>query len=191
MKASYKEYDLVVGFQQVHLMPGDFIFGLKNASKELKIPIQPIRTCLEMLKTSGNITIKTTNKFSIISIVNWNTYQDQENIINKQINKPLTNKQQTTNNKQEDKNIRSKEYSGEFLSFWVAYPKKIGKDAAWNAWKKRNGSIPEISIILTAITNQKQAEGWKKDNGQFIPHPATWINQGRWMDEVKTEKAAW
>jgi hypothetical protein len=102
LKASHKEMDIIVGSQKVHIMPGDFIFGLNTASKELKMPMQPIRTCLAFLKTSQNITIKTTNKYSVISIINWSLYQSDENEINKpltnktaKINKPLTNKQQT------------------------------------------------------------------------------------------------
>ncbi len=44
----------------------------------------------------------------------------------------------------------------------------------------------------TAIEVQKQSEQWTKDNGRFIPNPATWLNQGRWEDELpvaeETEK---
>jgi len=103
IKASHKEFDAIVGCQTVKLMPGEFVFGLKVASKELKITIQSIRTLLDFLKTTQNLTIKSTNKFSVITITNWNTYQIQENEINTQSNKPLTNKQQTTNNIQECK----------------------------------------------------------------------------------------
>jgi hypothetical protein len=110
MKATHQEYDQIVGCQTVHLFPGQFIFGLKAAAKELKLSIQSIRTLLDFLKTSQNLTIKPTNKFSIISIINWSTYQGQDDEINTQSNKRLTNKQQTTNNKQEHKNINTKEY---------------------------------------------------------------------------------
>lgn len=34
-----------------------------------------------------------------------------------------------------------------------------------------------------------QNEQWRKDNGQYIPNPATWLNQGRW-DDVLTEAGA-
>lgn len=97
MKASHKEHKLIVGFQEIQLNPGEFIFGLKAASKELRLTVQNLRTCISFLKDNKNITIKTTNKFSIISIVNWDTYQSLENENNTQINKPLTNDQQTTN----------------------------------------------------------------------------------------------
>jgi hypothetical protein len=110
-KASHKEYDMIVGCQQVHLMPGEFIFGRKAASKELRMSEQSIRTLLDFLKTTSNITIKVTNKFSIISIVNWNTYQVEENEINHQSNQRLTNKQPATNHKQTHKNINTTTYN--------------------------------------------------------------------------------
>jgi hypothetical protein len=38
--------------------------------------------------------------------------------------------------------------------------------------------------VLAAINAQKETELWKREGGKFIPHPATWLNQGRWDDEV-------
>lgn len=98
-----------------------------------------------------------------------------------------------TENETVNINKKNSIYTIEFLSFWTAYPKKVGKDAAWKAWKNRNGSLPEINLILNTLEIQKKSSDWLKDKGQYIPHPATWINQGRWNDEpVKQEsKAAW
>jgi hypothetical protein len=75
------------------------------------------------------------------------------------------------------------QYSDEFETFWKAYPKKVKKDNAWAAWKKRNGTMPPIDIIVKAIETQKKCSQWIRDGGQYIPHPATWINGGQWMDE--------
>lgn len=72
--------------------------------------------------------------------------------------------------------------TSEFDEFWKVYPRKIGKEAARKAWEKAKGK-PAVGDILVAIEQQKQSEQWKKDGGQFIPHPATWLNQGRWADE--------
>lgn len=107
MKATHKEYDQIVGCQQVHLMPGSFVFGRKAAAKETNISEQSIRTLLDFLKTSGNLTINPTNKYSIISITNWDTYQNEDIKINQQINQQLTNNQPTTNHKQTQKNKRN------------------------------------------------------------------------------------
>ena len=41
----------------------------------------------------------------------------------------------------------------------------------------------ELEISLSALENQKKSEQWTKDRGQFIPNPATWLNQQRWLDE--------
>jgi len=101
IKASYKEHSIIVGNTEVILEPGQFIFGRNKASDELGLSQQNIRTFLKTLQKHEKVTIKSTNKFSIISVTNWGTYQDKENQINQQTNKRLTNDQQTTNHKQE------------------------------------------------------------------------------------------
>jgi len=68
-----------------------------------------------------------------------------------------------------------------FASFWGQYPKKVAKPAAEKAWKKAR---PDLDIVLKAIAAQASSDAWRKDSGQFIPNPATWINQRRWEDEL-------
>lgn len=70
----------------------------------------------------------------------------------------------------------------EFETFWQYYPKKVGKKEACKAWEKAKDR-PEIGTIILSLDLAKQSEQWKKDNGQFIPNPSTWLNQGRWADE--------
>ena len=41
-----------------------------------------------------------------------------------------------------------------------------------------------VEILLKAIAEQKQSAQWKKNDGEFIPHPTTWLNEGRWEDEL-------
>src|SRR5262249_28192790 len=69
-----------------------------------------------------------------------------------------------------------------FDAFWTAYPKKVGKDAAWNAWRKRHPT-PDLATILTALEWQQTQDAWLRDGGRYVPNPATWSNQGRWEDE--------
>lgn len=71
-----------------------------------------------------------------------------------------------------------------FERFWQAYPRKVGKDAAKRAFDKRKPDETLLADMLASITLQCQTEEWRKDGGQFIPHPATWLNQGRWQDEL-------
>lgn len=71
---------------------------------------------------------------------------------------------------------------GDFDAFWNAYPRRIGKKAALKAWGRAKDK-PPVSDIIAAIESQRESEQWRRDGGQYIPHPATWINQGRWDDK--------
>jgi hypothetical protein len=77
-------------------------------------------------------------------------------------------------------------YSAHFLTFWMSYPRKVGKGDAWKAWKRLK---PELPPVLRAIANQRVTPDWRKDNGAFIPHPATWLNGRRWEDEPNARMA--
>ena len=78
------------------------------------------------------------------------------------------------------KEEKSKEDNIEFLDFWKAYPKKVGKDKALSAWNKKK---PPLIEVLQALQWQTISDGWIKDNGKYIPNPATYLNDGRWQDE--------
>ena len=71
-----------------------------------------------------------------------------------------------------------------FERLWQAYPKKVGKDAAAKAFAKRKPDAQLVDDMLRAVERQKSSDQWRKDGGQFVPHLATWLNQGRWMDET-------
>ncbi len=75
------------------------------------------------------------------------------------------------------------DFSTLFLEFWSSYPRKEGKGAAYKSWMKISSPGETLQLILIALEWQKQTEQWKKDNGQYIPMPATYLNQQRWLDE--------
>lgn len=72
-----------------------------------------------------------------------------------------------------------------FDKFWEAYPNKKDKQKAMKAWAKHQ---PDIVNVLKALVTQKGSDQWKKDNGQYIPLPTTWLNGARWEDEVVGKK---
>ena len=74
-------------------------------------------------------------------------------------------------------------HGSEFEKFWSAYPRKEGKQKARAAFEKVGVSL---DIILEAVEQQKKTAQWRKDNGQFIPHPATWLNGKRWEDQINS-----
>ena len=70
-----------------------------------------------------------------------------------------------------------------FDTFWREYPRKVGKG---DARKKFAKALTKTSFdnIMAALQRVKASAQWTKDGGQFVPHPATWLNQERWEDEV-------
>ena len=65
----------------------------------------------------------------------------------------------------------------EFESFYLSYPRKVAKPQAKKAWSKNKCVLAEV---LPALEQQKKT--WK--DPQFVPYPATWLNQRRWEDET-------
>jgi len=86
-----------------------------------------------------------------------------------------------------DENRDCYNYSNDFDIFWEAYPRKVGKMNALKSWKRLKPSLTLRDMIMMALEFHKKQEGWNKDNGKFIPHPATWLNQHRWDDEIKLD----
>ncbi len=76
--------------------------------------------------------------------------------------------------------------SDQFDQFWAIYPRKVGKKAALNIWTRLKPDKDLLEQILRAVEKQKKLDQWTKDGGQFIPNPATWLNQCRWEDELPT-----
>ena len=72
-----------------------------------------------------------------------------------------------------------------FDEWWQHYPRKVGKEAARKAFAKVK---VDTSILIEAVEKQKHSDQWTKNNGQYIPNPATWLNQGRWEDELQDIK---
>jgi|SRR5262245_12062857 len=68
-----------------------------------------------------------------------------------------------------------------FLRFWDAYPRRVGKQDAREAWRKLKP--PPLDAILTALAWQRKQPRWQEDAGRFIPYPATYLNHRRWEDE--------
>ena len=84
--------------------------------------------------------------------------------------------------------------SNKFASFWSAYPRKEAKPDAAKAFIKVKASGHLVNI-LADIERRKSSDDWKKNGGQFIPMPSSYLNQRRWEDEVtspvKSEPKPW
>jgi hypothetical protein len=73
-----------------------------------------------------------------------------------------------------------------FESFWKLYPRKVAKRAAQKIWQRLNSL--EQKQALDAIPNHVKYWKLKMTEQDFIPHPSTWLNQGRFEDELVIEE---
>ncbi len=117
MKATYTEHEFIFGAQVIDQKIGEFVTGIKSACRELRTTEQRYRTRIALLEKTGRITVKSTNKYSTITVVKYSYYQnDARKVTNKQ---QTNNKQITTNNKdnkeKKDNNLLSEPSSEEPL----------------------------------------------------------------------------
>jgi len=70
-----------------------------------------------------------------------------------------------------------------FDAFWSSYPRKVGKLNARKAWKQTAKKRPPLADLLDRLRLLAKSLQWTRDEGQFIPHPATWLRRGGWEDE--------
>lgn len=166
MKATHKPCKTLVGFQEIELNPGQFIFGRNKAAVELRLTPMKVRTCVQSLSNMKNITIKSTNKFSIITIANWECYQSEQNEINQQVSQQLTSKQPANNqqlttnkndkNNKNEKNDKNKTYigpngPGSVLKTYQ-YPDWLDKDL-WSKFHQMRSRIKKPITTEQTITN--------------------------------------
>jgi hypothetical protein len=71
------------------------------------------------------------------------------------------------------------EITASFERFWAAYPRHVAKLRALKTWRRLKPDAALEARILVAV--QRDRRGWT--DPKFIPHAATWLNDGRWDDE--------
>lgn len=102
-----------IEWEDIVVERGQMVTSIAKLSKETGITPQRVRTILMKLE-GEELTSKSTNRFTLISVLNYGKYQDSDSETNKQINERLTNDQQTINkrlttnkNNKNDKNVRN------------------------------------------------------------------------------------
>lgn len=103
LKATHTEKNQLVGQQIVSLQEGQFIFGREKASEELKMTESTVYKYIKLLEKLEMISINSNNKFSVVSIENWDRYQDEK----QQKNNKVTTKEQQSNTNKNVKNVNN------------------------------------------------------------------------------------
>jgi len=127
LKANFKDNE----WRGQTIKRGQLITGRKQLSLETGLSEQTVRTCLERLKSTSEITSKSTSKYSIVTVCNYEEYQSLDNA-NQQSTSKLTNNQPATNQQ---------------LTSNQPQRKKVKKEKK----EKKSTSTPEPQALLTIL----------------------------------------
>lgn len=84
----------------------------------------------------------------------------------------------------EERREEAEENTRRFGVFWARYPRRVSKRAALKAWGKIAMTFEQFEALMEGLEKAKVSEQWARDDGRFIPHPASWLNNRRWEDEA-------
>lgn len=164
---------------------GQFITGLKKLNQQTRISTQSIRTCISRLKSTNEITNKSTNKNRLITIINYEQYQQDNKKSTSKITSRPTNNQQTTNNQltsnkkdKEDKNISSNEERKDISIIKLFASKKNIREIT-QPFIKRNIRAA-IQLKDYPLNKIEEVMEWLKENADF-----KWTLEtiGKYIDE--------
>lgn len=154
----------------------------------LQIPVTTVRMGLSVMEGKNMIDWED----GLLHITNWDKYQSVEGMekIKEQnrIRKARQRERQKALSAESTPALPEPEKKSamerRFDSFWKAYPKKVGKGAAEKSFAKYKPDDQLTETMIRAINAQKMSRQWKEG---YIPNPATWLNQKRWLDEMEEE----
>lgn len=150
-------------FMGVVIPRGSFVSSYPQLAQQTNMSLQNVRTAINHLKSTGELTVKSHAKYSIFTVVNYCQYQDVNMIPNIQLtdNQQTTNRQLTTIEegkkvrKEEEKNIyiNNNIYPSNFDEFWKCYPRKQDKGQAYKCYQARLNDGYTAEQLLTACKN--------------------------------------
>lgn len=184
LRANHTPGKVMLNGIQIELQRGQFVTGRDSVFRDTGLSEQQYRTSIKRLKSTGSITTIATNRYTMITVVNWDTYQQNMTEANEQPNEPSneqpTSNQRASNDKQEVKKEKNKTLSGFFEKLWKAYPRKDGRKTAerhYYATVKTDSDMEHINLALGNYLNHIEENSTQP---QFIKTGATWFNN--WTD---------
>ena len=194
--ASFDTHDTLFWGKVITIHPGQIVTGRKKIAQSTDLNESKVYRALMLLKSLGNIEIKSNNKFSVITIVKWAKYQGDLEIVNskttakqQQDNNTATTGQQQDNTTKEIKKLkkeRNNNICSFFQSVWDEYPKKLGKNKVTKAAMKQ---LEEAGIDTVMEAVRRYVEKIKMDGTEekYIMHGSTFFN-GAWREYVVWDK---
>ena len=193
---AFEQHDTICYGKVIHLKPGQIATGRKKIAQCTDLNETKVYRALTAIKSLGNIEIKSTNRYSIITVVNWEKYQDESG--NRTANEQQTNSK-TTADEQQDNSKRTQHKNGKngkkekniyicsfFQSVWDEYPKKLGKNKVTKAAMKQLEEAGE-DVVMDAVRHYVEKIKREGTEEKYIMHGSTCFN-GAWSEYVAEEK---
>ncbi|MFC7759710.1 hypothetical protein ACFQY4_18095 [Catellatospora bangladeshensis] len=80
------------------------------------------------------------------------------------------------------------EVEAAFNRFWAAYPKRVAKQDARNAWNKIAKDFrADLDTIVIGAERYRDDSARRRAGDRYTAHPGTWLRAGRWLDELPTQ----
>ena len=189
LKAQTQSGNEIIGIQ---LERGQVVVGRKKLSVDLGISEQSIRTSIERLSKSREITIKTTNKYSIITICKYDVWTCGCFSGNQQNNQQITNKQPAELHKIDNEKRTLSDIENAFEQFRLKYKKYGGKVRGFQTelddFKKKHKDWKEVIPLLDAAIEKENRERMQANASRtFFPQMKnlkTYLNQRSWESFV-------
>lgn len=165
------------------LNPGECFLGDFAA---LGLSERQYRTAKKNLEKFGLATFKATNKGTVGKLANTEIYDINEFESDRQATskRQASDRQATTNKNVKNVKKEKNDYTVEFDQFWKVYPRKEKKSEALKAFQKISPDQDLLDRIISDVQARAQTHDWTKENGKYVPHPTTYLNQQRWEDEA-------
>lgn len=163
LKANWKDGK----FEGKEIKRGELVTSLPTLAFETGLTVRQIRTALNHLKMTGELTVKTTSKYSVITVNNYNIYQSNDRQNDSQVTVKRQSEDSQVTTIEECKNLRREEgkkiiYTCAFEEFWKVYPRKKDKGNAFKKFNARlNSGFSEVELIEAA---KKYAEECVKNS---------------------------
>lgn len=173
---------------------GSFVSSYSVIAEDLRIGRQSVRTACHKLKSTSNLTIKSTSKYTMYHIVKYDEYQNKDLRLTIKSTSNLTNEQPTTNQRLTTDNNNNKvtritNINTGFEEFWGKYLGRNGikgsKQEALREWNKL--TLEEQTFSLSALERQKEYHLKCRDADIFVaqfPDACRWLKNKRFMDEI-------
>lgn len=201
LKANRETQRIIFNGQEIEIKSGQFITGRHVMAKDLKQKSKTTYNRLQILKNIGILDIKTTNKFSLVTVRNYELYQSKETKKDSKKDNQRTTRGQPEDTNKNDKNDKNEKniYIGlsenmkNAINDFIEMRKKIRKpmtERAIQIMLKKLDGLAKDETTKIAILEQSTERGWlsvfplKEDKpSQKQPSQATNFKQRTYSDE--------